>query len=140
MRIDFYHHVTRPLPFCCRLIQTAWQRGSQLMVLVPDSAQCQALDQLLWTFQPQAFIPHCAPTAAYANQTPIWLATELPPVVTGRVLLNLRLSPLPEAQQFERILQIASADEAELAQARQVARHYKQLGAEIVYHDMTGRG
>ena len=58
----------------------------------------------------------------------------------GRVLLNLHLSPLPQAQQFERILQIASADEAELTQARQVARHYKQLGAEIVYHDMTGRG
>ena len=61
-RIDFYILETasqqQRLDFVCRWIQKAQRSGATVMVAVDNEAQAKYLDQLLWRFKPESFLPH----------------------------------------------------------------------------------
>ncbi|HET8706271.1 MAG TPA: DNA polymerase III subunit chi, partial [Pseudomonadales bacterium] len=44
--------------FLCRLIEKAWSLGHYILVLSPDEAVLQALDDKLWQFSQESFLPH----------------------------------------------------------------------------------
>jgi len=139
-QIDFYHHVRDPLSFACKLASTVMGKGQRLLVLLPDSASLARLDDLLWTWQPTSFIPHCTLDQPHAAETPVLLSTQLPAgAVPAPVLLNLSLGVPEGYARFARLLEIVGEDPPSLARARQVARAYKAAGLAAVYHDMTGR-
>ena len=41
-----------------RLVDKAWQQGDRVCIVCDSSQQAQDLDDLLWQFNPDAFIPH----------------------------------------------------------------------------------
>ena len=63
-----------------RFLERAYSRGFPLVVVCPDAARLQALDQVLWTFSPQAFVPHGLWSGTEDETThaltPIWLVRE----------------------------------------------------------------
>ena len=63
MRADFYliqkpRFREEPLLLVCELARKAQQAGQACIVLARDAAQAEKLDDLLWSFDPDAFIPH----------------------------------------------------------------------------------
>jgi DNA polymerase-3 subunit chi len=46
------------LPAVCERIAFHYERGATVLVFAPGAADAQALDDLLWTFRQNAFIPH----------------------------------------------------------------------------------
>jgi DNA polymerase-3 subunit chi len=40
------------------LVNAAWERGKRLVVTCADVSEAEELDQLIWTFDEAAFIPH----------------------------------------------------------------------------------
>ena len=40
------------------LVNAAWERGKRLVVSCADAEEAEALDQLIWSFNEAAFIPH----------------------------------------------------------------------------------
>jgi len=40
------------------LVNAAWERGKRLVVTCADAEEAEALDQLIWSFNEAAFIPH----------------------------------------------------------------------------------
>ncbi|HYJ31562.1 MAG TPA: DNA polymerase III subunit chi [Allosphingosinicella sp.] len=64
MIVNFYHLTTSPLE---RVLPTICQgllaRGEKLLVVAPD-AQLARLDEQLWTFAPDSFLPHGRDPAA----------------------------------------------------------------------------
>ena len=89
-RIDFHSNVPQKIAYVCRLVRKAHASGATMVLRVPDRAQLQQLDQALWSFSEQDFLPHVHARDPLAAQTPIILADddtlELP---HHQILINL---------------------------------------------------
>jgi DNA polymerase-3 subunit chi len=111
-----------------------------------DAQELDALDQALWTFDPQDFIPHLrwrthdAPPPGL-HRTPVWLVETGQPWPDGlarpAVLVNLGPQP-PQAPDLSpavaRVVEIVGHDPAEVEAGRRRWRHYAQRGLEPAHH------
>ena len=58
-QIWFYHLQTKPLEASLpRLLEIAVERDVNLVVQSPSTERIDALDQLLWTYSEDGFLPH----------------------------------------------------------------------------------
>ncbi len=132
-------HAARNL-HAAKLVDKAWQQGDRVCVLCDTEEQAVELDDLLWNFTPEAFIPHSIAKAATTPCTdPVGILLYPPAAVDWDTVIVLS-SALPEdADQYRRLALVAHNDPAVLNQAR---GHYKQLrslGIEARVHDMRKR-
>lgn len=132
-------HAARNL-HAAKLVDKAWQQGDRVCVLCDTEEQAVELDDLLWNFTPEAFIPHSIaqdPTTPCTDPVGILL---YPPAAVDWDTVIVLSSTLPDdADQYGRLALVAHNDPAVLNQAR---GHYKQLrslGIEARVHDMRKR-
>lgn len=133
-RIDFHSNVTNKLAYACRLVRKARAAQCQIVLLGRNRSELNQLDQLLWTFSEQDFLPHVHASDVLATQTPVILCDnenlELP---HHHVLINLSGNLPQNFARFERMLEIISADQADQAAGRDRYRFYKQRGYPITH-------
>lgn len=135
--IAFHFNAPDKLAYACRLLRKAVAGGAQVVV-TGDEAQLRRLDQLLWTFSPVDFVPHCladAP-AAVLRATPVVLAVDVQQAPHHRVLLNLSDEVPRGFERFERLIEVVTGDDDDRAGARERWRHYATRGFVIVRHDL----
>lgn len=126
-RIDFHTNVGNSLMYACRLVRKAYQAGEQAVVLA-EPARLRAFDEMLWTFSPLDFVPHCMADNTLAGVTPIVLATDLERAPHHRVLLNLGAAVPQQFARFERLLEVIGDTPDELAAGRDRYRFYRDRG------------
>jgi DNA polymerase-3 subunit chi len=137
-RIDFYRYAEDKLRFACRLAARALDASSRVVVYTPDAATLRAFDELLWTYQPTRFVPHCMAGASVEAETPIILASSGESLPHHDVLMNLGDEWPPFFATFERLLEIVSTDEADKERARARYSFYKQRGYELKVNEVEG--
>lgn len=133
--VEFNTGVDDPLQFACRLLRKAARTGVRVLASAP-AAELAALDELLWTFDAQDFVPHVrvsGPGARLAARTPIWLASVVDPPspvadVRPRVLVNLGCPPPDDPEAFDRIIEIVGTDPAQVQAGRVRWAHYLGWG------------
>ena len=139
-RADFYlidkpRFREEPLLLVCELARKATDAGQHTLVLVRDVAQAEALDDLLWSFDPDAYVPHqIAGTDEDEDEAAVLIA---PPGVDAPLrplLVNLR--DAAPAGSFERVLEVVPADPAARGPLRERWKHYQSLGFDVKKHDM----
>ncbi|TVT31206.1 DNA polymerase III subunit chi [Marinobacter vinifirmus] len=123
-----------------KLVDKAWQQGDRVCILCDTEEHAKELDDLLWNFTPEAYIPHSIakdPTTPCTDPVGILL---YPPAATDWDTVIVLSSTLPDdADQYRRLALVAHNDPAVLNLAR---GHYKQLrgmGIEARVHDMRRR-
>lgn len=128
-RIDFHSNVPNKLAYACRLVRKARAAQCKIVLLTSQRNELTQLDQLLWSFSEQDFLPHVHATDPLAPQTPIILTEDehidLP---HHHVLINLSNQQPQHFARFERMFEIISADEADKAAGRERYRFYKERG------------
>ncbi|RFB74074.1 MULTISPECIES: DNA polymerase III subunit chi [unclassified Herbaspirillum] len=128
-RIDFHSNVPNKIAYACRLVRKARAAQCKIVLLGRDRNELTQLDQLLWSFSEQDFIPHVHAGDPLAAQTPVILtdseAVELP---HHHVLINLSGNTPEHFARFERMFEIISSDEADKAAGRDRYRFYKERG------------
>ncbi len=76
MRADFYHLTQLPLervlPAICERVHA---QGGRLSIMAEDEGLLDRLDQLLWTYKAESFLPHGRAGGADDAVQPILLAT-----------------------------------------------------------------
>jgi DNA polymerase III subunit chi len=135
--VEFHTGVADPLAFACRLLRKACRQGARVAVTAPP-AVLAALDERLWTFDAQSFVPHLRWTPArpaQAARTPIWLIEGEPPAASPPVLVNLGAAPVAAAAAFERIIEIVSDDDEDRRAGRARWRAYEAQGLSITHHN-----
>ena len=138
--VNFHHNAGDPLDYACRLLHKAHQRGARVAVTGAAPALGR-LDELLWTFEPLAFVPHArlrggeAPSERLAP-TPIWLVERPEQAPSHEVLLNLGPAVATGFESFERLFEIVGNDEDARAAGRERLRHYRSRGYEIQLHEV----
>ena len=139
-RADFYlidkpRFREQPLLLVCELAKRGYAANLSILVLARDAAQAEAIDDLMWSFDPDEYLPHqIAGMDEGDDDTPILIATPDMDIPARPMLINLR-DAAPNGS-FDRVLEVVPADPAARAPLRERWKHYQALGFEVNKHDM----
>ncbi|PJK08910.1 DNA polymerase III subunit chi [Lysobacteraceae bacterium NML120232] len=139
MRADFYlidkpRFRAEPLRLVCELARKACDAGFSSLILVRDMAEAEALDDLLWSFDPDAFIPHQIAGNEEDEEAQVLIVP--PEIDTPMRPLVINLRPAPVEGDFERVLEVVPADPAARGPLRERWRQYQARGLDVKKHDM----
>ncbi len=136
-QIDFYTNAADKAHAACRIVAKAYSLGHRILVCCPDAQSAQNIDRVLWTTPATGFVPHCGPANPLAGVTPIIIGCRDEDPQHAEVLLNLRAEWPPFFGRFERLIEIVSLDEDDLAAARSRYKFYRDRGYAIRTHDLA---
>ncbi|MBD8525059.1 DNA polymerase III subunit chi [Pseudomarimonas arenosa] len=140
MRADFYliakpRFLQEPLRLVCELAKRCYGTDQPTLILARDLEQAEQIDQLLWEFDEDAYLPHqLAGVDEDDEVTPILIVTPEVDVPGRPMVINLRDAAYRGACQ--RVLEVVPADPAAREPLRQRWREYQAMGAELHKHDM----
>jgi DNA polymerase-3 subunit chi len=139
-RADFYliakdRFKAEPLRLVCELARKAYDANLWTLVLARDAAQAEELDDLLWSFDDDAYIPHqVAGTDDEDELAPVLIAAPDTDAPLRPLVINLRDDAVEGS--FERVLEVVPADESSRGPLRERWTQYKARGLEVNKHDM----
>jgi len=110
----------------CQLASKGWQHGLPVFIRCQDDQQCNELDELLWTFRAERFIPH--ELHGVDPLAPVVIGTEQPPALVQGLLINLSPTLSPHTDQFSRVIEIVNQQPELLTVCRDNFRLYRQRG------------
>lgn len=137
----FYHLDRAPLDRVLPdLLQRTLSRGQRALVRCGSPEALEHLDEALWTFRDESFVPHGLAGEAFENEQPILLTlgTEAPNGARWAFLVASATALPDEMARFERAVVLFGATEAE--EAREAWRAVKAAGMEATYWKQTERG
>jgi DNA polymerase-3 subunit chi len=148
-RVDFAFGAPDRLRMACEVVRKHYLAGRRLVVYTQDTKRLAQFDRLLWSFDPEAFVPHVMADDPLAGSTPVVLTAAGPLPVPAPVpakdagtalqpwLINLDLDCPPGAGDFERILEIVSDHDEDKAAARSRWRQYQAEGHTLHAHGVS---
>ena len=139
--IAFHFNVPDKLAYSCRLLRKAYLSGAQVVV-TSDPATLAELDQLMWSFAPAEFVPHCRAGAAQITvaASPVVLAESLQDCPHYGVLVDLGQGIPPEFERFERFIEVVAREDEDRLAARSRWKHYTDRGYAMKRHDLATAG
>ncbi len=136
-RIDFYiledEGLDAAMRFACRLSLKAYQSGHPVHIRAASTEQAAALDELMWDYPKQRFIPHRV-NQRDALKAPIHICTEEPTVNEG-LLINLGEDVPVFFGRFDRVAEIVVSETK--ATGRERYSHYRKRGYPLHHHELT---
>ena len=125
----------------CRIAEMAWRRGHRVHVHVDSPESARRLDDLLWTWRDESFVPHavCGEGEDAGAET-VTIGWGTLPRFADDVLLNLDARVPDGFERFGRILEVVDGEEASRAAGRDRFRTYRDQGREPAAHRLGSRG
>lgn len=139
-RIDFYVLPDRRpdgrLLLACRLTEKAFGLGHRLYIHTESPEAARYLDDLLWTFRQNSFVPHALiPMESDGHEfPPVLIGYREDPDVEADVLINLTPEVPAFFERFDRVVEVVNQDSEVLVRSRERFRHYKNRGYSPVSH------
>ncbi len=141
-RVDFYvlsqQAPDARLRVACRLIEKAYDQHLRVYVQTASPADAQRLDELLWTFNDQAFIPHQVDTGNGASheRTVVLIGDSPAPPSHRQLLINLANRLPSDFENFERIAEIVDVDPENKRLSRERYKVYRERGCQLDTHNL----
>jgi DNA polymerase-3 subunit chi len=144
-QVDFYilpdTTLEARLGFACRLAETIYRKGYRLHLHAEDEAMARDLDERLWCFRPDAYVPHALLGGDMADSTPVTIGWTGPPAPDLSVQAMLNLHPgIPEwFSRFERVAEIINQHQDVLTAKRECWQTYRKRGYPVTPHHLKGQ-
>ncbi len=140
--VNFYHlqrsSLDQALP---KLLEKILQAGKRAVVLARTPERVEALNTLLWTYDPDAFLPHGTAADGNAGQQPIWLTIEDENPNAASVLVLTDGASSARVTEYERCLELIDGGDPERTQdARQRRSSYRMAGHRVTYWQQNADG
>ena len=144
MDVWFYHLQSRPLEAVLpSLVERSLGRGWKVVVEVGGAERMASLDDHLWTYADDSFLPHVTMADPEAATSPVVLTTGQDNANGAQVRFCVDGARIPDVlQPYERVVLMFDGDDPEaLAAARGDWRKLKAAGTDASYwqQDDTGR-
>ncbi|TCV95687.1 DNA polymerase III chi subunit [Luteibacter rhizovicinus] len=138
-RADFYlidkpRFREDPLLLVCELARRAHAAGQLTLILTRDFPQAEAVDEYLWSFDEDAYIPHQLAGDDDDEATAVLIVPPGVDTADRPLVINLRDTCAPG--QYDRVLEVVAADPAERDGSRVRWQDYKRGGFTVTKHDM----
>ena len=142
MEIRFYHLLQQNLQDALpQIIAMAYGRDMRSVIKCPDAAMMKSLDQALWSYRADSFLPHATEKDDAPENQPIYLTTtdEKPNQASLLVLVNGVSSEQVAA--YDLCCEIFDGLEQDVVQKnREKWMTYKQAGYELIYYQQDHHG
>lgn len=138
-RVDFYLlqngvDVEDKMRAACKLADKAFRQGHGVYLHTADDSAAQRLDDLLWTYSDDSFVPHALYRAEPAPPSPVLIGSAPPPPAAHDVLLSLGAEVPEFFSRFERVIELVGSDDADKARSRERFRFYRDRGYPLQTH------
>jgi DNA polymerase III subunit chi len=142
MEINFYHltrtSVEKTLP---RLLEKVLEAKQRAVVLTESTARTHALNETLWTYSTNAFLPHGSAAEGQPMEQPIWLTETLENPNQSNVAVQLGHEVIDNFDTFKKCLYLFDSNHPEvLDKARQNWMTYKSKGYTLRYFQQEADG
>lgn len=158
-KIDFYITNINTLDdyfnFACRLTEKAFRKQCDVYLHTASEAHMAALDELLWTFRPNSFLPHISESNTEKNAETntsneyneknqrmasgtgeILVACSGDPREHHDVLVNLT-EQTPECfSRFTRVAEVVMGNDQAKAKSRERYKYYRDRGYPLEVHNL----
>ena len=143
MEVHFYHLQQKPLEAVLPiLLEKSLERGWRVVVQATSAERLAALDDHLWTFSDESFLPHATDKEPDAAEQPIVLTLGGGNPNEAAIRFLVEGAPVPaEVAGYERLVLLFDGnDEEALAAARVDWKSVKAAGHEATYWQQDARG
>jgi DNA polymerase-3 subunit chi len=102
----------------CEIAEHTYAQGERLQIIALDEEQAVRLDDLLWTYKPDTFVPHGLwKSMDNDSDQPVLITTRKEPVPGIASLLTMDYCPVEMVQQFSQVIHVVVVDNQERLEA-----------------------
>ncbi|MDQ2994163.1 MAG: DNA polymerase III subunit chi [Pseudomonadota bacterium] len=138
MRVDFYilssDNLVQRDHFACQIIEKAFLSHHKLFVATQSVDHAKQLDELLWVFRPDSFVPHAQ---VGTTPAPIIIGTLADARPGYDVLVNLSEQQPQVDADVQRLIEIVPKVPEQQQSARERFRQYRELGFILHTHNIS---
>jgi DNA polymerase III subunit chi len=140
--IAFYHlersTLEQALP---KLLEKTLAAGKRALVLAGSEQRVEALNDVLWSYDQDAWVPHGSAKDGNADRQPIWFSTSDENLNQAEFLFLSDGATSESVDGFERCFELFDGNNPEyVAAARVRYKAYKDAGHELSYYQQTASG
>lgn len=140
--IRFYHLQTRTLEQVLpELLAKGLSTGRRIVVRTADKNAAEALNDLLWIYKPDSFLPHGCAKDGHAEHQPIWLTPDNDNPNAADILVLTKDCRVDDIESYTLCCDIFDGnDEIALSAARQRWKLALDAGHALTYWQQTDKG
>ena len=140
--VSFYHLTTSPLEHALpKLMERVYGSGEKAVLLTESEEQASALNDLLWNYSTESFLPHGMHKDGNDAEQPIYITPALENPNEASILVVTQNNPPESIDDFSRCLYMFNGDDnSSLIAARAQWRSYKDLGHALTYWQQDAKG
>lgn len=138
----FYHLMEKRLEDTLpALLERSLARGWRVAVEVPDVELLERLDQHLWTYQDESFLPHGTDAAPNADRQPVLLTGSADNLNAAHVRFLTGTAVADAAEAYERLVFLFDGlDPDQMQHARSEWKRLKAAGHQLTYWQQRDDG
>ena len=118
----------------CRIIEKVYRLGHRVYVRTGNSDDTNVLDDLLWTFSQNSFVPHQLSRESDSRESPVVIGEHSPAPEGTDVVISVADDPVSDFTAYPRIVEIVGCKDNEKASGRNRFRYYREHGVEPNTH------
>ncbi|WP_028292851.1 DNA polymerase III subunit chi [Oceanobacter kriegii] len=132
--------LSEQMQFVCRLTEKVQAQGKKIYIHANSKEHATALDDQLWQFRENAFVPHALVDEEHpVNDCPVQIGWHEAPIAFHDVIINLS-NELPDFfARFERLVEVVIQEDTVLESTRDHYRFLRDRGYPISHQDMRLR-
>jgi len=138
--VDFYILATDIeqdcLLYCCNFVAVKFAEARRVYIHTPNRATAEAIDELLWTFRDESFIPHTLADEGLRPVPPVQIGHGAIEHVAHDTLVNLADDIPSSFMRYRHLVQLIPNNEAKIVSARNMYRYYREQGCALHFHDL----
>ncbi|MCB9990349.1 MAG: DNA polymerase III subunit chi [Rhodospirillales bacterium] len=140
--IRFYHLQTQSLEQALpQILGKAYAGGRRIVVRTNDAAAAQRLNDHLWTYRADSFLPHGSAKEGYAEDQPVWLTDRDENPNKADVLILTGGTASEKLSDFTLCCELFDGrDELAVTAARSKWKTYKDAGFDLTYWQQNEAG
>lgn len=140
IRVDFYLLASDQPDarwlIACRLLEKAYVKRHSVFVYCDNKLDAEHIDELLWTFRDDSFVPHNLQGEGPEPPPPVQIGYDKEPRGFNDILLNLSNNIPPFYGKFKRIMELVTNIETEKELSRLHYKEYRAKGCALHIHNI----
>ena len=140
--IRFYHMERQGLEQVLpALLVKALEQGKRVVVKTRDENETERLNEYLWTYNPDSFLPHGTKRDGHPAQQPVWLTSVDENPNAADVLILTQGAQSPVVADFALCCELLDGhDQDSVTGARTRWKTYKDSGHSVTYWQQGAKG
>ena len=140
--ISFYHLLHSPLETALpKLMEKVLSSGAKAVIRTDSGERAEVLSNVLWTYEPQTFLPHGTAKDGNADKQPIWITPDDENPNCAGILVLTDGASAGDVSTWQKCIEIFNGqDENAVSEARRRWSAYKSARHELTYWQQMKRG